>query len=97
MTLDAKKARSLMPRNYIEKCITEIEELIKKSAEADGESIRIPYEMWKANKSGMPDESKEPLKSIIETFTKRGFKVSEIYEARQFVDIGMRISWKEDE
>ena len=95
--LTAAKARLLMPVNQMAAWVAEVEPLIEGAAKKNLVSIRVPYHItntWPHDSGSVPRLDVSPGKDFAEYFRQAGFVVKEHYEARQFVDTGVVISWE---
>jgi len=92
--ITAKRAR-ILSGNDEEECkeaLRAIEERIKTAAGSGGSSLIIrdePYAYWLYSEKSKTKTSKR----VISELENLGFKVSQYYEERQFVDIGLKIEW----
>lgn len=85
------EARNLMPRHAFAAAIEKLNANIKKAAERDEFQVRID---WLCDIQGDKVTLTELGKLVVNAFEKEGYKVHDVYECRQFVDVGMVLSWK---
>lgn len=84
------KARNLMPRNALSAAIEKMNESIKKAALRDDTSVRID---WLCNIKGEKCELTELGRRVVEMYEREGYECQSVYECRQFVDVGMALTW----
>lgn len=93
--IKAQEARELAT-DYVQLYCDELEKLIRKAAEDKNFEVVVrknPYSEWLKN--GHPEDKN--ARETIEILQKNGFRVSYFYEERQFVDTGLKISWKKED
>ena len=84
------EARNLMPRNALSAAIEKLNESIKKAALRDDTSVRID---WLCNIKGDKCELTELGRRVVEMYEREGYERGDVYECRQFVDVGMALTW----
>ena len=87
-----QEARSLMPRYAFAAAVEKLNASIKKAASRDEYQVRID---WLCETKGDKCTLTELGKLVTNAFTKEGYTVRDVYECRQFVDIGMVLCWEE--
>lgn len=93
MMITADDARKLagVHEEEVEAFLNAAENQIRQAAQA-GKRFTIVRDTVVCN-AGYTSQSKGPWKTVRVKLEAEGFKVSFFYEERQFVDIGMKISW----
>ena len=97
--LTADKVRLMMPMHRLQNWIHLVEDLIRNAAKNDKSQIRVPYEVtssWPTDNGAVPRLDVSPGREFAQHFQKAGFTVKEFYNAGQFVDTGIVISWEDD-
>ncbi len=97
--ITAKQAFNLHPDRIAEQSFEEIDALIDGAARLGKTEIRVPYEYQRLMKMGSGSCPRLDVgygKILADEYRSRGFAVNEIYECRQFVDTGVKISWSDD-
>lgn len=88
--ITAAEARALDPALRVEADLAALDALIRKRAAAGERSLRVPYELTETK--GDSVSFKTP--GVTEALKAAGYAVNHRYEARQFVDVWIEISWE---
>lgn len=83
-------AQSLMPRNTLSTAIERLNESIRRAAALDKTEVRID---WLCDIKGDNVALTELGRRVVQIFEAEGYEASEFYECRQFVDVGMKLTW----
>ena len=100
MTITADEARLLNPKRAVEAAVAAAETAIRTAAATGKDTVKMPYSMWEnwpTDSTGAVDLGVGPAKEFAEHFRSAGFKVTSLYECRQFVETGVQISWEEQQ
>ena len=89
--INAKDAAMMMPRNSFRDAVIRINEMIKSAAMRDQSSVRVDF---LADIRGDSVTITDLGKKVLPVFEAKGFKVLEIYDCGQFVDVGVALSWR---
>lgn len=92
--LPPSEARNLMPRHAFAAAVKKLNDIIKSAAQRDQTSVRID---WLCDISGDKCTLTELGEQVVAAFEKEGYKVRDVYECRQFVDVGMALGWEGDQ
>ena len=84
------EARNLMPRNALSAAIEKLNTSIRQQAANDKTEVRID---WLCDINGDKCELTELGRRVVELFEREGYKREGIYDCRQFVDVGMALTW----
>lgn len=90
--LRAEHARALMPQHAFENAVMKINGAIRAAAAKNQTQVRID---WLCTITGHSATLTPLGELVVNAYTKAGYTTREIYEERQFVDIGMALSWAE--
>lgn len=79
-----------MPRNAMSAAIEKLNESIKAAALRDETSVRID---WLCDIKGDKCKLTELGQRVVGMFEREGYVSRDVYECRQFVDVGMALTW----
>ena len=88
--LPSSEAQNLMPRNALSAAIEKLNDSIRKAAARDETQVRID---WLCDIKGDKCELTELGRRTVKMFEAQGYSRRDVYECRQFVDIGMALTW----